>query len=104
MEHRARTRHRGREPVFRDPAATRRSDDLAVGRPRALLETLEFPRDGNQCSNHRMGFTSAVSAVSGPAAARGLYASLSRREHGGVLALALAPLRPGDVLEGRAFS
>ena len=66
------------------------------------LKHAELPGDGDQRADHRLGFAHAVSALSRAASAGRVRACGRGREHDRVLALVVAALWPGDLLEGRA--
>src|SRR5216684_3871675 len=100
MGDRAFSRRRCGKPLLRSAEAAQRSRYLDVGRSRAFFEAHKLFGDGNECSDDRMGFEDAIPAVSGTIAASRLYPSGGGSQHGGVLALAFAPLWPGNVLEG----
>ena len=72
------------------------------GRLHALDEARALPRHRDERADDRLGREGPVPALRRPAPPPGLGARGERRPHGRVLALALAALRPGDVLEGPA--
>jgi beta-galactosidase len=67
------------------------------------LKRSNHPGNRNQRADDRVGLTDAVPAVSGPDAARGVRTS-RRGPTWSRLALVVAPLRAGDVLERRAVA
>ena len=97
-------RRRRGESVFRHAGSARRPRDLAHRRPCPFLEAHELSGHRNQRANDRLGLAHAISTVPGPTPSGRLRASGGGREHGVVLALVVAPLWPGDVLEGRAVA
>src|SRR6266571_16592 len=100
MGYRANSRYRCGKSLLRNTEAAQRSRYLDVWRSRALVEAHQLFGDGNERSNHRMGFSDAIPAISRTVAPRGLFPFGGGRQHGGVLALAFASLWTGDVLEG----
>ena len=94
---------RGRhQPVPRHAGAARRLVDRVHGRLHALDEAGALPRHRDERAGDRLGREGPVPAVRRAAAAAGLGPRRERGPHGRVLALALAALRPGDLLEGPA--
>ncbi len=93
-------RRRGHQPVPRHAGRPRRLVDRVHGRLHAIDEEGALPRHRDERADDRLGREGPVPAVRRAAAAAGLVARRERRAHGRVLALALAPLRAGDLLEG----
>ena len=94
---------RGRhQPLPRHAGGARRLVDRVHGRLHPVDEEGALPRDRDERAGDRLGREGPVPAVRRAAAPAGVVPRGERGPHGRVLALALAALRPGDLLEGAA--
>ena len=92
---------RGRhQPLPRHAGWARRLVDRVHGRLHPFDEEGALPRDRDERAGDRLGREGPVPAVRRAAAPAGVVPRGERGPHGRLLALALAALRPGDLLEG----